>query len=330
MRSGYREWLKQQGYGTGTIIAQMHRAGRVEDCHGDIDDHYTKDRMASLIAKLRYSTEDKLLAHPNPSAIPFEGDICNNLASYRFAARQYLKFRDAGSVGIDTSASIVGATPKAAKLSKAVLVDGIASLDAIVRRAGFASIVAAVAEHTIFLDPRTVAQSRGEALFPVIRGVPPGTFVTLQGGQRVMLDDNTTPTVAFLWAAGCSKGKDVQFNHIWTDAKNPRRYTALWNMCATPAFLAKTTDGSNHPEVSAALQYRAYQLYGIHAHELPPSVRPAGFDHLQWAAMPGPVLDLEAVLRKELASKPKHRAAIAAHKIGWLFSGWEPDRSIGG
>lgn len=330
MRSGYREWLKQQGYGTGTIIAQMHRAGRVEDCHGDIDDHYTKDRMASLIAKLRYSTEDKLLARPNPSAIPFEGDICNNLASYRFAARQYLKFRDAGSVGIDTSASIVGATPKAAKLSKAVLVDGIASLDAIVRRAGFASIVAAVAEHTIFLDPRTVAQSRGEALFPVIRGVPPGTFVTLQGGQRVMLDDNTTPTVAFLWAAGCSKGKDVQFNHIWTDAKNPRRYTALWNMCATPAFLAKTTDGSNHPEVSAALQYRAYQLYGIHAHELPPSVRPAGFDHLQWAAMPGPVLDLEAVLRKELASKPKHRAAIAAHKIGWLFSGWEPDRSIGG
>ena len=323
-------WLEQQGYGAGTIATQMHRAGRVEEYHGDLDNHYTDDRIASLVATLRYSTADKLLARPNPSAIPFKGDIYNNLASYRFAAQQYLRFRDASGVGADASAPVVGATPKAAKLSKAILLDGIASLEAIVRRAGFASIVAAVAEHTVFLDPKTVAQSRGEALFPVIRGVPPGTFVTLPNGQRVMLDDNTTPTVAFLWAAGCSKGKDVQFNHIWTDAKNPRRYTALWNMCATPAFLAKTTDGSNHPEVSAALQYRAYQLYGLHAHELPPSVRPAGFDHLQWAAMLDPVLDLEAGLRKELASKPKHRAAIAARKIGWLFSGWDPDRSIGG
>ena len=230
MRSGYCEWLEQQGYGANTIIAQMHRAGRVEDFHGDFDDHFTADRMASLIATLRYSTADKLLGLPNPSNIPFKGDIYNNLASYRFAAQHYLKFRDAGGVGINTSAPMVGAMPKAAKSAKVVLLDGVASLDAFVRRAGYASIVAAVAEHTIFLDPATVKQCHGEALFPVIRGTPRGGFVTLPSGQRVMLDDNTSPTVIFLWAAGCSKGKDVPFNHIWTDAKNPSRYTALWNI----------------------------------------------------------------------------------------------------
>ena len=286
--------------------------------------------MASLIATLRYSKADKLLARPNPSAIPFKGDIYNNLASYRFAAQQYLNFRDAVGVGVDTSAPMVGATPKAAKPSTPVLLDGVASLDAIVRRANYASIAGAVAEHTIFLHPRTIEPCRGQALFFAIRGAPRRTFVTSGAGQRFMLDDNTIPTSVFLWAAARAKGKDVQFNHIWTDAKNPDLYSALWNVCATPAFLARTTDGKNHPEVSAALQYRAYELYRTHPRGLLPPARPAGFDQLQWAPMPDPVLDLEATLRKELASKPKHLATVAARELGWLFSGWEPDLSIGG
>ena len=264
MRSGYRTWLEQQGYGAGTIATQMHRAGRVEEYHGDLDNHYTEDRMANLIAMLRYSKANERLAHKNPSKIPFDGDIYNNLASYRSGMQLYLKFRDAGGVGIDTPAPRLGATPKAAKPSTKVLLDGVASLDAVVRRAGYASIAAAVAEHTIFLDPRTIEQCRGQALFFAIRGAPRRTFVTSGGGQRFMLDDNTIPTSVFLWAAARAKGKDVQFNHIWTDAKNPDLYSALWNVCATPAFLARTTDGKNHPEVSAALQYRAYELYRTH------------------------------------------------------------------
>src|SRR5262245_27146245 len=55
-------------------------------------------------------------------------------------------------------------------------------------------------------------------------------------------------------------GPDVQYNHVWNDSANPDAYTALWNVCATPAFLAKTTDGSNHPDVVAALRYRAWEL----------------------------------------------------------------------
>jgi hypothetical protein len=63
-----------------------------------------------------------------------------------------------------------------------------------------------------------------------------------------MLDDNASPTDAFLWSAGIAKGPDVQFNNLWSLSRDPDSYTALWNICATPAFLAKTTDGSNHPE----------------------------------------------------------------------------------
>jgi len=90
----YRQWLEGQKYQAGTITAQMHRAGRVEGHHGDLDEHFAKDRMESLIRQLTYSTNDKHHNRPNPSKIPFEGDIRNNLASYRDAVKRYRKFRD--------------------------------------------------------------------------------------------------------------------------------------------------------------------------------------------------------------------------------------------
>jgi hypothetical protein len=94
MQAGYRKWLEDQKYQAGTITAQMHRAGRVEEHHGDLDEHFANDRMASLIEALTYSTNDKRHNRPNPSKIPFDGDIYSNLASYRDAVKRYRKFRD--------------------------------------------------------------------------------------------------------------------------------------------------------------------------------------------------------------------------------------------
>jgi hypothetical protein len=217
------------------------------------------------------------------------------------------------------------------RLAKAaVVLDGAKALDEVLKRAGYESTVGAVAEHTVFLDPRTVGQAGGSPVFPVVRDmIHRGTFETLADGRRVLRDDNTTPTFTFLWAAGRTKGLDVQYNHVWTGARNPDLYTALWNLCATPAFLAKTTDGQNHAEVSAALRYRAYDLYGdVYPQGQNPPERPEAFDHLKWAAMPDAVTGLEEVFRKRLSVAPLSRPAIAAREIGWLFSGWEPDKSL--
>ena len=102
MRTGYRHWLEQQKYDPGTIQAQMYRAARVEEYHGDLDEHYAKDRMRGLIETLRYSTDDKRHNRPNPSKIPFDGDIRNNLASYRNAVERYKRFRDTGGDEIES------------------------------------------------------------------------------------------------------------------------------------------------------------------------------------------------------------------------------------
>ena len=64
------------------------------------------------------------------------------------------------------------------------------------------------------------------------------------------MDDNTSPTLAFKWAAQQGRGPDIQFNHIYTGTNDPDLYTALWNICVTPAFLAKLTDVSVMPMLS--------------------------------------------------------------------------------
>jgi hypothetical protein len=209
------------------------------------------------------------------------------------------------------------------------VLNGISALDAVLRRAGYPSTVAAMAEHTIFLDPLTVAQTHGHPVFPVIRDmVRRGTFDTTAAGRHVLLDDNTTPMLTFLWAANRNRGPDVQYNHVWSESKNPDLYTALWNLCATPAFLAKTTDGLNHPEVREALRFRAYELYGAHPPGQAPPTRPEGYEDLQWAPMPKTVPDLAAAFRVRLLAAPKSRPSLAAGTIGWLFSDWKPDTSL--
>jgi hypothetical protein len=87
MRTDYQVWLGRQKYSAGTIVAQLHRAARVEKNYGDLYDLYDQDRLRGTIAALEYSVDDQRRGRPNPSKIPFDGDIRTNLA--------YCKFRDA-------------------------------------------------------------------------------------------------------------------------------------------------------------------------------------------------------------------------------------------
>nr|WP_154723575.1 hypothetical protein [Ilumatobacter coccineus] len=209
---------------------------------------------------------------------------------------------------------------------KAPILDGTAALATFCERAGYPSIEAAVAEQTVFLDPITVAQTHGGALFPVVRDqARRGQDATLPDGRRVVCCDNATPTRAFLWAADRINGSDTQFNHVWNTSNDPDAYTALWNLCCTPAFLAKATD--THDGVKAMLRYRAFDLFGfVPAGVEAPDV-PDGYESLVWGAPPPATDQLEARLRRRLAASPKSRAAHAARTIGWLFSDG-PDSSL--
>ncbi len=213
--------------------------------------------------------------------------------------------------------------------SRNEVLDGVQALSTMLQRAGYPTAMHAVAAHSIFVHPETVAQTNGQALFPVIRDFElRGQFGNASDGRRVLLDDNTSPTLAFCWSAQRKKGPDIQFNHVFTDSRNPDIYTALWNVCVTPAFLAKTTDGKNHPKVVAALRCRAFELYGFLPDGESAPAHPAGYDDLEWHESCPPVTDLEHILRRRMNRAPKSRPSIAAREIGWCFSNWEPDRTV--
>jgi endonuclease len=93
MKVEYRRWL-EQNYGEGTASSRMSNTARVEKYHGDLDKHYDADRMKTLVETLRYSSEDSRRNRLNPSKIPVDGDIYNNLAMYRGAVELYRRFRE--------------------------------------------------------------------------------------------------------------------------------------------------------------------------------------------------------------------------------------------
>ena len=96
MRSDYKQWLEDQQYSSNTITAQIHRTSRVEECYSDLEALHNSGKLQSVIDELTYSAEDERRNKPNPSKIPFDGNIRNNLSSYKNAVVRYRKFLTGG------------------------------------------------------------------------------------------------------------------------------------------------------------------------------------------------------------------------------------------
>lgn len=100
-REAYKRWLEDQKYDPKTVNAQLHRAGRVDDCYGDLDAHFANGTLQTIIDEMNYSADDERRAKPNPSKIPFQGNPRTNLASYKDATKRYRKFLIEGGENIE-------------------------------------------------------------------------------------------------------------------------------------------------------------------------------------------------------------------------------------
>ncbi len=92
MRQDYPVWLSEQKYAENTQVAQIHRVKKVEESYGNLDEHFAKGTYQGVISSLEYSTADERLNKPNPSKMKFDGNIRNNLQSYKSAVVRYRKF----------------------------------------------------------------------------------------------------------------------------------------------------------------------------------------------------------------------------------------------
>lgn len=106
----YKAWLQAQEMAASSVDTRMSDTRRVEQAYGDLDEHFARDRMAGLRQTFAYSSADQLAAKPNPTTLQINGDLYNNLATYRAAITSYLRFCETGQhlenrlAGLDSDA----------------------------------------------------------------------------------------------------------------------------------------------------------------------------------------------------------------------------------
>ncbi|RAP42787.1 hypothetical protein BYZ73_03745 [Rhodovulum viride] len=93
MHPDYSDWLRRAVPTEATWSTKLSELRRVEAQYGEIDTLYDADELTSLIDELTYSREMERRDEPNPSKLPINGNLRNNLASYKSAVAKYARFR---------------------------------------------------------------------------------------------------------------------------------------------------------------------------------------------------------------------------------------------
>lgn len=76
------------------------RGSRISNCRtveryeGDLDTHFTRDRMQSLLGRLQYTKNDERARRPPQHRVPIDGNVYNGTATLRAAVNLYLKFKE--------------------------------------------------------------------------------------------------------------------------------------------------------------------------------------------------------------------------------------------
>lgn len=98
--AAFRAWMAKQGNSPGTISTRISDGRRIEAHYGDLDEEYEKDRFASILETLKYSTADRDASRPNPSRLEIQGELYGSLGPYRSVLLVYSKFRDEERGGV--------------------------------------------------------------------------------------------------------------------------------------------------------------------------------------------------------------------------------------
>lgn len=94
MHSDYRAWLKAQEYTDKSVSTQMSQVARIETEYGPIDALLEQGGYEALFTSFVYSAEDERRKRPNPSKFKIEGNLRQNLSSYKGSLALYKRFAD--------------------------------------------------------------------------------------------------------------------------------------------------------------------------------------------------------------------------------------------
>jgi hypothetical protein len=105
----YNEWRRGAVPTEATRSTKLSELRRVEAFYGDLDSLYDGDELQSLIDTLTYSADDERRNVTNPSLLEINGNLRNNLASYKSAVQKYARFRQ--DVELEAARPVLTAQP---------------------------------------------------------------------------------------------------------------------------------------------------------------------------------------------------------------------------
>ena len=94
-KAQFRVWL-EQGRKLKAAGARLANCRRVETFEGDLDTQYDADRLAGLIDRLTYTSEDERYRTSPKHKVPINGNVYEGTATLKSAVRLYRDFRCGG------------------------------------------------------------------------------------------------------------------------------------------------------------------------------------------------------------------------------------------
>jgi hypothetical protein len=94
----FRAWLEAQDYEDATIVMQINRVRRIEQSYGDLDALIENGGLEKLQQELAYSKVDERAEKPNPAKFPVNGNVYNNMATYRKTLDYYRQFASGAEI----------------------------------------------------------------------------------------------------------------------------------------------------------------------------------------------------------------------------------------
>lgn len=91
----FEEWLIQQEYAANTVASQLARIERIRRTYPDLDAQFQHDAFANLQREFVYTRHDEQEGRPNPTRLTIDGNIYNNLATYRATLGRYMRYKQA-------------------------------------------------------------------------------------------------------------------------------------------------------------------------------------------------------------------------------------------
>lgn len=93
--AGYQKWLlSSKGLKHATCLSRVSNCAKVERYEGDLDAHYSQDRLASLLERLTYTIDDERHEAPPRHQVPIKGNVRRTTATLKSAVTLYRDFRD--------------------------------------------------------------------------------------------------------------------------------------------------------------------------------------------------------------------------------------------